>query len=128
MIIKPSTLRLLKQHGLLRGSFARGLREKAPLRYDAGLIAHILYFKDLGEFLSKYTLEEIGRELDWVRTYAMVHHKRFPLPEVEERMRKDPNQWRWYLQGLMNSPDTNREDSTWAVGEEIKRFGKERGR
>lgn len=120
MRITSNTLRLLQQHKLLRGSFAERLRKRSPIYYDTSLLNRPLHFNEMATFLSNYTLEEIGKDLDWARTYSITHHKRFPLAEVEDRMRWDKKQWRWYIQGLAHSIDTNTKDSTWAVGEEYQ--------
>ena len=116
-MITTNTIRLLGQYKFLRGSLAKRLRGISPLRFDFTLLNQPLRDFEMRLFLSRYTLEEIGIELDWARSWSIHFHKRFPLREVEERIRRDSNQWRWYTHSLMTDRESSPEDTAWAIKE-----------
>lgn len=120
--VDRKTVEILKRHKLLRGSFATRMKEVNPCQYDfLVLYERSLRPSEMPEFLSRFTLEEIGRDLDWVRSYTYYLHKRFPLPEVEERLKQDPNQWQWYLEGLKADIKVSQMDKNWAILEDAMR-------
>ena len=114
MNIGYSTLLILKQHKLLRGSLMRRMRERNPMDVDAAFKDPL--FNQFRTFLAKYTEEEIAKSGYWSCVYARHQHERFR--EGEPVMRRS-GQWKIYLYDLRNQAN-NQEDIDWANGESVK--------